>query len=241
MMTKQFMHPVSLLAGAAGLYLTTFAASAALITIDTISANWMNVVGGSNVNFVDSDGITGNEELRWGTTADTQSGYRFDSSAPPSFDVNTDMAFTLGDFIHFNFPINLGSAISSAQLDITTDLQIDGNSLLGGPYTFSFLHNETSNACSPQPGCANDLVSFSNLAGSDTFMIDSDEYTLELLGFQQGGTTATSFSTLEGQENVAQLQVIFRTLTTATAVPEPGLIALFGLGLLAMGITRKRV
>jgi hypothetical protein len=72
------------------------------------------------------------------------------------------------------------------------------------------MHNETPNACAPQPGCANDLVSFSNMLSSDTFMVGGDEFTLELLGFQQGGVTATSFSTIEGEENMAQLQAIQR-------------------------------
>jgi hypothetical protein len=230
-------HPTLALLGATTLFLTSVAANAAIITVDSIAADWTDVIGGTNVNYVNTDFIAGNEEIRWGNPAELeQSGYRFDGSAPPSFLVNTDMAFSLGNFTHFNFPI-YGGGIDSAQLNITADLQIDGNPQAGGPFTFSFMHDETPNDCAPLPVCANDLVSFSNLISSDTFMIGGDLFTLELLGFQQGGSTTSSFSTVEGRANVAQLMAVFRAPTT---VPEPGVAFLLGLGLLAMRMTRKR-
>ena len=229
------------LSSAAMLCLTSFTATAAIITVDSIGANWTNVLGGTQVNAIDSDGITGNEELRWGWPVGgaRQSGYRFDSAAPGSFDVNTDVEFVLGEFTHFNFPIYLNSIIFGAQLDITTDLHIASDSLTSGPFNFSFSHDETPNICNTDanPSCANDLVTVGNIMTSDTFMIGSDVFTLELLGFQQDGVTTSSFSTVEGRENIAQLMAVFRA---PTSVPEPASIALLSLGLLAMGIARKR-
>ena len=241
-MAKHFKKPLLALASAAAFYLTSFAANAAIISIDSIGANWTNVVDGLHLNTINSDGIAGNEELRWGdpfTGGTLQSGYRFDSASLSSFDVETNAEFVLGDFTHFNFPVFLGTTISSAQLDITTDLHIGNDSLTSGPFTFSFLHDETPNACDTvsNPSCANDLVSFGNIVTSDTFSIGGDVFTLELLGFRQGGITTTSFSTVEEQENVAELMAIFRT---PTSVPEPATIALLSLGLLAMGIARQR-
>jgi hypothetical protein len=190
---------------------------------------------------IDNDGNPGNEELRWGNPfggGTLQSGYRYDSASRTSFNVNTGVEFALGKFSHFNFPIFLDSTISGAQLGISTDLYIAGNSLISGPFSFSFVHSETPNDCDTllNTNCANDLVSFSNIITTDTFIIGYDEFTLELLGFRQGGITTSGFSTVEGQTNVAQLMAIFRAPTN---VPEPGTVVLLSLGLLAMRLARK--
>ena len=212
-------------------------ANALPVTINAVGADWSNVVGGAGtVDFIDSDGIAGNEEIRWGIPAETEkSGYRFDSAAPPALAVETGEVFTLGNFTHTNQPI--WESISSAQLNITTSLMVGGFMLGEGPFTFSFLHNETSNACEPLPDCANDMVSFSNLITSDSFLVDGIEYTLDLIGFSVGGVTTSEFSTFERQTNTAQLQAVFRT----TSIPEPAPIMLLSLGLLSIVLMRRRV
>ncbi|WP_455201422.1 choice-of-anchor K domain-containing protein [Kaarinaea lacus] len=105
-----------------------------------------------------------------------------------------------------------------------------------GPFTFSFLHSETSNACEPLPVCANDIVSFTELITSDSFLVDGIEYTLDLIGFSVDGITVSEFSTFERQSNTTQLQAVFRT----TAIPGPAPITLLGLGLLGIALARRR-
>lgn len=224
----------------AALLASSTALNAIPITINTVDSDWTNVVGGgTSLNFVDTDGMAGNEEIRWGS-ARVQSGYRFDSGAPPAFAVETGEQFTLGYFTHFNNPI-FGSSIASAQLEISTSLTINGTMVFEGPFAFSFSHNETPNSCRPQPSCANDIVSFANLSTSDTFEVDGQQLTLELLGFEQGGVFTDTFSTVEGQTNVAQLHAIFRM--PSQAIPEPASVTLFSLGVLGMsaGILRQHV
>lgn len=218
-------------------------AHAVTITVDVVRADWTNAVStagpGVGITYINTDGLVGNEEMRWGTPAGGggKSGYRFDSSAPPSFSVATGTNFKLGDFTHFNFPIT-GTTLKSAQLNITADLKFNGTSLTGGPYTFSFLHDETPNVGGP---ASNDKVTFTNLATSSTFNVGGETYTLELLGFQLGGSTMPSatFSTVEGQTNTTGLIAIFRAPTTV--IPEPGSFVLLASGLLGLACLARRL
>lgn len=210
------------------------------ISIDVVAADWTNLIGGTNINYVDTDGVAGNEEIRWGEPLnDGQSGYRFDSAAPIS-GIVIDTDFTLGDFTHFNFPIKSGGAITSAQLDLSVDMTIDGNPLSEGPFTFSFLHTETPNSADPcAEGGTNpcpDLVGISSLTSSDTFLIDGVAYTIDLTGFLLGdGTTVTEFLTDEKETNTAELLGVI----TLASVPEPSVLALLGLGFISIfGVSR---
>ena len=99
----------------AGIALSAAAAqaSAVPVTVNVVGADFNNPVGGSSLNFYNTDGIAGNEEIRWGTPhAGDQSGYRFDASAPPAFTVETDTQFSLlvlikeGSFFSCSIPMD---------------------------------------------------------------------------------------------------------------------------------------
>ena len=209
------------------------------VTVVSVGADWSDVQPIDEftvVSYFDNDGIAGNEAISWGNAATDQgqSGYHFEGAAPSEFVVETGDIFSLGDFTHTNQPV--WGSITGAQLNITMELMINGLSLGEGPFAFSFLHDETSNVCDPQPECANDLVTFSNLTTSDIFSVDGIEYTLDLIGFSVDGETMTEFSTVEGQMNTAQL---LGTFTVAESVPAPSALLLLALGLLGIAFSRK--
>lgn len=203
-------------------------------TVLTIGADWTNVQSEfeSNVVYIDNDTNAGDEEIRWGRAASDagQSGYRLEASPTP-FNVGMGDIFSLGDFTHTNQPV--WDSITGAQLNITTDFEIGSSSFIDEVFSFAFNHNETPNNCDTSPGCANDIVSFSGLASSDTFFVDGVEYTLELVGFSVNGFFMQELSTAENSINTAQLLGSFR------AVPAPSAIMLLGLGLIGVALSRK--
>lgn len=232
----------TMLAAAAAVACFSAAADAATITIDVITAKWSNVSldGPGSVTQFRNDGTSDNPEIRWGqSTGSGQSGYVFDGrNTPISTPEDTD--FVLGDFTHNNFPIN-GSALASARLDITAQLKLDGNPISGGPFFFSFQHNETANhrPCNP-PGATvcPDVVSISSVSQGQTFKIGDKDYTLAFAGFQVNGNTVSQFVTEEGQSNTAQL--IGRFSVAEVPLPAAGWLLVSALGGLGVMSRRRR-
>ncbi|HJR70540.1 MAG TPA: THxN family PEP-CTERM protein [Gammaproteobacteria bacterium] len=212
-------------------------ASAALITINSITPAWVNPapVAGISINNA-GDPIT----ARWGSPATEggQSGYNFDdANTPVVVDTNVGSGrFLLGDFTHLNQPI-FEPFLTSIGLSVSVDI-------LGGiPGTFTEIftlsHNETPNNC----GCApadNDIVTFSAGTLNSSFTVGGQSYILRLLGFSnnEGVTLLPSFSSMEGSNNSTQLwaQIVARP----TQVPEPGTLLLMGVGLLSVALMRRR-
>jgi hypothetical protein len=123
---------LSLLAG------SSIPAFAATLTLNSVTGAWTDAIGGAGT----VTGI-GTNELRWGTPVPStgqKSGFRFDGAAPPSLTIETDTPFLLGTFTHFNFPLATNTAILSADLGVTLDIE---NTLQTLNYTFSL--EETPN------------------------------------------------------------------------------------------------
>jgi hypothetical protein len=210
------------------------AASANTVNINTVTGIWSDV---DPDNVVGITGV-GSSVISWGTGSPLQSGYTFVGNAPQP---NVSSPFTVGTFTHNNFPISATPtppSITGATLDVTVMGDVDGT-MFTLVSQFIFDHDETSNTCTPQPSCANDIVTLvSGSFGSDTVNIGGLEYVFNISGF----TSGISFSTVEGQANTTDLIGEF-IVNPVNVIPLPAaawmLLAGIG-GLAAVGRRKKR-
>lgn len=232
-------------ASAVALFACALDASAATVTINSLSGVWSSAAPSGVVGM---EGI-GTNQIKWGSPASSggKSGYEFTAISTPSTVATSP--FGIGAFTHHNLPIYASSvgSITSAVLDVTLSGNVDGTAF-NLTSQFLFSHDETPNSASSCPGDAvacDDIVTVSSvLPGGDTVNVAGIDYIFNIAGFVDGdGNSVSMFKTTERMSNTAMLVGEFSTnIPNVSNVPLPaaGWLLLSGIGGLAAMRRKKK-
>jgi hypothetical protein len=236
------------------------------VELGSATGTWTNVVGGAHVNY---DNNFGYESVYWGDPSSgglhwwNQSGLGFKGSQ--NLGITPGNPFSIGTLAHQNNPIENGTAITSADLEI--DMTFSAPPGMFSETTLSLGVNETPTVVTgykkvwilwpfiyiwvPIKHNPADIVTIGGIDSSvviDEYKYDGYKYSLKILGAHDGKNWVTELETKEHKVSYVDLIGVVEVMEMGPeiggegdAVPEP---ATAGLGLLGIAgllvATRRR-
>jgi hypothetical protein len=192
--------------------------SAKALTMASVDGDWSNPVRANNVpndsameiaynnGVVVAYGNTKQDQIRWGHPiplgGNQKSGLGF-TGVVNGVTVNVEQAFEIGQLVHFNNSVQVGTSAKAVDLEIT--LQFGANYY---PFTFTLGVLETTNtliSAGPPPVFtpgSDDWIYFPSSISSESVEIGGIYYTLQILGFgPSAGSLVEDFRSTEGATN----------------------------------------
>lgn len=161
------------------------------------------------------------------------------SSGGPGWSAEDGQAFRIGEF---SFSNGLVGFDSHDLLGISLDILLQLTTPMAAALTFTFDFGLINTPNTGDPVLDADIVTVSNPGSPTTFSFEGLDYTLRLLGFSsdQGATILTDFVVPERETMQAGLYAQIDLVPAAVAIPEPGGLALLGIGLLGIAWMHRR-
>ncbi|GAX43397.1 peptidase-like protein [Tolypothrix sp. NIES-4075] len=191
--------------------------------------------GGMNTNPIYSG--VGTNSFKWGDPDDFATGQNQLTFSGDSFSSEMGSLFKIGDLTYFNGSVTPNTSVDFVPLNLHVSFGDRVN--VSEVFDFNFQLVNTPND-SPNPADNADFVYVGKNFGNRNFTFADKQYTLELTGFREKGSTTdvSEFRVLEGEETTAGIFAKITEVPPAKTIPEPGTVV--GLSVLGIYLISRR-